>query len=254
VDSGEACDDGNETNGDVCQNDCTPPEGGAELCRTPGFWATHACGAYGGFTQCEKANSSNITQTVINDCGGCLDVCGDVITNTGVLNADSALEAMCVSPRGAQILQLVRQLTAAALNCCISASDASCGGVSVEPVFSACNAACAAGQVTAVVGGNTVNCINAVDCFNNGGQFDSSNGACWFGFADNCHQRAEDNFGICDDGTICTDGTCADGSQCKPGPAGSSRACSSATANKCQVVNLAANCTAGGTNGPQSCP
>src|SRR5439155_7031875 len=74
---------------------------GVEICRTPGFWGTH-----GGI---EKNGSTNITQTVLNECPG-LTICGALI-NTTDLTCHSAVEAICVSPKGDSTLQLARQLT-----------------------------------------------------------------------------------------------------------------------------------------------
>jgi hypothetical protein len=88
---------------------------GNEICRTAGFWAEH-----GGS---EKGCSQNITQTVI-DAAGPLAVCGESISTTGIDDAASALEAMCVRVRGEQRLQLARQLTAAALNCVVTDLEA----------------------------------------------------------------------------------------------------------------------------------
>src|SRR5206468_1532862 len=102
-----------------------------EICRTPGFFGTH-----GGK---EKPRSQNITQALINAAGGCLNICGEIITNTTLNSADSAVEALCVSVRGDPFLQLVRQLTAASLNCVLSNGNSDCTGVSVQDVFQTCN-------------------------------------------------------------------------------------------------------------------
>jgi hypothetical protein len=99
---------------------------------------------------------------VIAEGGGSLTICGETINNTLTDNASSAIEALCVNPRGQQTLQLARQLTATALNCIVSGGDADCTGVSIDAVFDACNAACAAG-------GTGDSCIQKLDCFNNGG-------------------------------------------------------------------------------------
>ncbi|MBI3833807.1 MAG: hypothetical protein HY287_05710 [Planctomycetes bacterium] len=207
----------------------------AETCRTPGFWDTHACGTDG--VHCEKSNSNNLTQLAINECGGCLNICGDVINNTLLNNSDSALEAMCVAVTGTQRLQLVRQLTAAALNCCISGGGGACTGISIAEVFNACNAACASGGTTTHINGQIVDCVGALDDFNNG-------------LISDCHDRI---LGTCSDGSICTEQLpCARGSCGAPGPAGSSNACNAAISNKCYVIGTS-TCSTGGANGPQSC-
>ncbi len=132
-----------------------------EICRTAGFWGTHGCPAEG----CEVQGNScaqNITQAVIDSCGGCLNVCGQVITNTLLDDANSAVEATCVSPQVSRWLQLTRQLTAAELNCCVSGGGTDCNSVSIQPIFNLCNTACERG--TSLLSG----CINALNCFNSG--------------------------------------------------------------------------------------
>jgi hypothetical protein len=174
----------------------------------------------------------NISQDVLDAFGGTLSVCGTIIDNTDVGNTHSALEAICVSPKGDSRLQLARQLTAAALNCGItnstgtpgecSAQDGAtpCVGVSIEAVWDACNAACPTGT-TADVGGNTISCIGAIDCFNNGGLFDPATGNCNDAVGESCHDR-----------NLVTD--CF--SFNPPGAAGSPKACNDARKNDVLVV------------------
>ncbi len=199
-----------------CQNE--------EICRTPGFWGTH-----GGT---EKSSSVNITDAVLDAFGGTLSVCGTIIDNTDVGNTHSALEAICVSPKGDSRLQLARQLTAAALNCGITNSTgtpgqcapqdgtAPCAGVSIEDVWNACNAACPTGT-TAIVDGHTISCIGAIDCFNNGGVFDPATGNCNDAVGTSCHDR-----------NLVTD--CFNFQP--PGAAGSPKACNDARKNNVVVV------------------
>jgi hypothetical protein len=137
------------------------PTPGEEICRTPGFWGTHA------YANPKKSGSQNITQAVIDQAGGCIEICGETISNTEVDNASSAEEALCVAVKGQSTLQLARQLTAAALNCIVSGGGSDCSGISIAETFQACNDACAAGNTTADVNGSTVNCIEAIDTFNN---------------------------------------------------------------------------------------
>jgi len=223
------CDDNN-----VCTTDTCDPASGCvytpndlcnneEICRTPGFWGTH-----GGT---EKSSSVNITDAVLDTFGGSLVICGTTIDNTDVGNTHSALEAICVSPKGDSRLQLARQLTAAALNCGITNSTGTpgqcsaqagatpCVGVSIEAVWDACNAACPTGT-TADVGGNTVSCIGAIDCFNNGGIFDPATGDCGSAI-ESCHDR-----------NLVTD--CFNFQP--PGAAGSPKACNDARKNNVLVV------------------
>ncbi len=123
--------------------------GGDELCRTPGFWKTHA--------GVEKAGrSTNLTQEVIDYNGGTLGtICGVEITNTSVNDYDgagsypgngdgSAVEGMCVHPKQKIVRQLQRQLIAASLNCVMSGGTADCTGISIYDDLNDANAACTA--------------------------------------------------------------------------------------------------------------
>jgi len=96
-----------------CDQQHVPLQCGDAICRTPGFW-----GARGGDEKSPK--SQNITQDVIDSVPGGLDVCGTFITNTNLNSKQSAIEAICVSVKGDLSRQLVRQLTAAALNCALA--------------------------------------------------------------------------------------------------------------------------------------
>jgi hypothetical protein len=140
------------------------------ICRTPGYWGTHG----------------RVTQAVIDSAGGCLEVCGEVIKNVTVASADSALEAICTTPRGDHRLQLARQLTSMALNCVVSDRGIDCGpGTGLGTLFGECNNACRGAASTLSVG----DCISAVDCFNNGGAIDE-NGLCGEDPLGSCHERA----------------------------------------------------------------
>src|SRR5262249_41524577 len=149
--------------------------------------------------------SQNITQAVIEAAGGSLTICGQCLNNTTVGDASSAQEAMCVSPRGDQTLQLARQLTAAALNCVMRSpgplplSGDPCAGMALDSVFRDCNENVCLGKSSAL-GLSVGDCISLIDCFNNGGQ---------------------------SDGTRCVTGTCGGGGQlcngssdCGSGPLG----------------------------------
>jgi hypothetical protein len=207
---------------DPAAGTCTVPSGApecnvTEICRTPGFWGTH-----GGT---EKNGSNQITGTVLDVFGGTLSICGVTVDTV-----DEALQAICVSPKGDSRLQLARQLTSAALNCAITLADDACtaqdgalpcNGTSVEDVFNACNTACTNNEVQATIGSDTFSCIAAIDCFNNGGTFDTSDGSCNCpgGFDENgeclnsCHSQPLSNG--------CFDFV-------PPGAAGSPRACQDA--------------------------
>jgi hypothetical protein len=193
----------------MCQVDETDPRCQSELiCRTPGFWGTH-----GGV---EKSRSQNITQAVIDMAGGSLSICGTTITSSpAVGDGNSALEAICVSPRGDQTLQLARQLTSLALNCTISNVGGDCAGhAGLSDLFEDCNKACV-GDPTATR--SVGDCIGEIDCFNNGG--------CEFNAVSNCHEQ-----------------DLPEGFQ-PPGPAGSSNDCRDARGNDCTVIGPGAvNC------------
>lgn len=109
--------------------------------RTIGFYKTHPA----------------ITLDILTSSGG-VTVCGEVITDVDVDHGHSALEALCISPMGDLRLQLVRQLTAAALT--MAAGGDTFGD------FATCNAACA----TPGAPGTTLSsCIADTDFFNNAG-------------------------------------------------------------------------------------
>jgi hypothetical protein len=225
---------------------CTP---GDEVCRTPGFWGTHAD------ADPDKECSQNITQAVL-DVVGSISICGEDICNTLVDDASSAIEAMCVRVQGQPTRQLARQLTAARLNCIISGEvGGACDGISINDVFDACNTRCAGGFVSATLGSDTFNCIDALDCFNNGGVFDLADeicttGACATGgaacgpetpcanlsecvpFPSNCHDAAfPDAFDFPND-LLPSSNECFE----KQGPAGSSDECKEANKTACTVI------------------
>jgi len=232
------CDDGDQCTEDVCdpQDGCTnepadplPAGCGDAICRTPGFWGTHA--------GVEKDRSQNITEQVI-DCadGNCanhtandfLFICGEKIDSPDSNPADgttdwndaaSSTEAMCVSVKGFSKAMLARQLTAAALNCIISGGGADCAGTGIySAVFAECNSRCSGGTATK---NELTQCIGALDCLNNGKNI--TNGTCTDGGTNNCHTRAlvNETLGLDFD---------------PPGPAGSSDACNVANGTICVVV------------------
>jgi hypothetical protein len=193
-----------------------------EICRTPGFWGTHA--------GIEKTGSQNITQQVLNQYGGSLQICGHPITTTDLTNT-SAVEAICVAIKGNSSLQVARQLTAAALNCILTNSAGGCGtgqnltdacaGVSIDPVFKACNDPANLCAVTATLtDGTVVDCISALDCFNNGGSFDPATGTC------------SASINSCHDQPLVTG--CFNFEP--PGPAGSPRECNTARKDNCTIL------------------
>jgi len=187
---------------------------------------------------------------VITAGGGILSICGQGITNTVLSDDDSAVEAICVNVRDTILLQLARQLTAASLNCIVSDGIPDCSSTPLySAIFSKCNATCATAGSSKT---DVTNCINDLDCLNNGGNKLAS--------------------GFCQTGTCAGNGTpcsatkaCADGSTCggidgnchdrllvnsglgfnfePPGAAGSSTECNDAIKNTCKVIGTAqSNC------------
>lgn len=104
-------------------------------------------------------NHPDITQALIAQAGGTLNVCGRTITDIAINDSHSALEALCVTPAGDQRLQLVRQLTAAALN-------VAAGSTAVFSNLASCNATCADANAT---GTALSTCESDADGFNNSG-------------------------------------------------------------------------------------
>jgi hypothetical protein len=230
-----------------------------EVCRTPGYWGAHACPQHcpddDPDAYCEHPRGRNITQAAIDACGGVLEICGTQITNTvmwaervkGDMNEyssdpESALEAICVRVQGVHERQLVRQLTAAGLNCCASNGNADCTDVSIEEIFQICNAVCEGTDSTYSV----QECIFLIDCWNNGGG-PVEMGGFWTcqPMYPSCHSMS---LGICEDGTICTEANTisdwegglicdSDGSRCSQSPASSSKACSYARRNDCTPLD-----------------
>jgi len=126
-------------------------------------------------------------------------VCGVVLNNTDVGNHCSAQEALCVSPRGEQRLQLARQLTAAELNCNV----ATCPN-DILTLLSNCNQDCIDNNDDTAIG----ECIEQIDAFNNGVSPDALG----------CHDRPLTGF-------------------TPPGPAGSSSDCTTAIGNDVTIFS-----------------
>jgi hypothetical protein len=131
-----------------------------------------------------------VTSEVIDAAGGCIDVCGEILLSSATKtpgNADSALEAICVSPRGDQQLQLVRQMTSMQLNCVVSGVSSDCSGnAGLSGLLDDCTKACL-GDPTATR--SIGDCIGEIDCFNNGGAVDPTTGLCGASPSGNCEQR-----------------------------------------------------------------
>jgi hypothetical protein len=214
-----------------------------ERCRTPGYWATHACPCEGTNTGapapsqfCEKSGAINATQIVIDAAGGCIEVCGEQITNTCLDSADSAVEGMCIAVTGVSERQLARQLIAAALNCVISGGGPTCSGISIGPVFAICNLVCEGTSDAFTV----QECIDQIDAFNNG-------------LLSDCHERSICNPDVPGLEAICNDEP--------PNPAGSPNECKLAKKNDCTVIETNStkspdneeDCASGVTDDEESC-
>jgi len=210
---------------DVCTGDTCNPLVGCEreplctdICRTAGYWATH-----GGY---ENRRSINVTQAVLDNAGG-IEVCGELLTTTSNVNRpylnglglSSALEGLCVTVKGAKERQLYRQLIATALNCEIS-SGGNCDEILaryIDVSFSDCSALCADGGSS--LGDVSVGeCVEQLDCFNNGGRI--VDGSCVEG-GGGCHEGelCNEEIGICPGDT----------------PASSPKACLEANSNRCTI-------------------
>jgi hypothetical protein len=217
---------------------------GIERCRTPGFWAEHACPDVADGNRdddCEKKGSLNLTQRVIDAAGGCLEICGERITDTDLESANSAVEAMCVAVAGVSERQLARQLTATALNCVMSGGGGTCTGISIGPVFADCNVVCESGGTS---GARSIgDCITLLDNYNNG-------------IKNGCHERDLCNPQVIDPQSgkpLCFD---------PPGPAGSADECNDARKNDCMITEKGSGksperealCRKGTIADDESCP
>lgn len=189
---------------------CVKPE----TCRTPGYWGTH----------------TNIVQTLIPSKGTPL-VCGVTINTWLTDYRSSTEEAVCVEPRGDQRLQLARQLVSTALNCLVTGSPATCDGMSIGSVFTQCNTVCTGGPGSLT----TQQCIDQLDCWNNGGQWTGT--MCQMGTCSN-DQTPCDTDDACGTGNTCVAlaNNCHD--RALPGgdmPANSSADCTTAKKNACNI-------------------
>ncbi len=180
-----------------------------EICRTAGFWSTHA-GTRDGRCDDDRhgdrddddcdhhddrgcrdddhdddrddeecRRGRNITQEVLDAALPPVMVCGEIVDNTTLGSFGSALASMCVRPRRDRRLQLARQLTATALNCVMTNGNGDCQDVGIESTFAECNMACANGWDD-----EFSSCIDALDCYNNGGRL-LDDGTCQIGTCEN---------------------------------------------------------------------
>jgi hypothetical protein len=205
-----------------------------EVCKSPGYFGNHPIVTQAGI------------DALINKIGGPLTICGQNIDNVNVPDPASALEAICVKPSTDKTLPLKggRNLMVAALNCVANdptpAPGATvCEGVSIDDLFEACNAECAA---VAAVGGKAVvvtinnveiDCNAALDCYNNGQGFDPASGLCNGQVA--CFHEGS-TVGTCSgSGDLCSDNiACPQGEVCQKGSA-TPGDCGEARGNTCTI-------------------
>jgi len=209
-------------------------QGETEICRNALFW--------GGYAGTEKGGI-NIVKEGINYGGGCLEVCGEVLTETKLYSADSALEGLCVALLSSPKILLTRQLIAAALNCIMTNGNSDCSNTSIDNLFSNCNTICSGGNL-----GDIYHCLRSLECYNNGGEV-LGDGFCQTGTcSDNyepCNKldrsrcgsffrsKCEPTMG-CDDEPLMNDTLNFD----PPGHPGSFFGCIGASNSRCSVVGL----------------
>ncbi len=130
--------------------------------RSPGFWGNHP----------------NITQEVITDAGGVLNVCGVPINNVGT-GAGSAIQDICSHPNDKKDtkpikMSLIRSCMVAALNLAASSNQQNSPALDcnvAQPGIGAlydtcCNQLCPSGDTS--LGGQTLeSCQTTLDAFNN---------------------------------------------------------------------------------------
>lgn len=117
--------------------------------KPPGHYCTRTAGFY--------KNHPSTTKSLVDSVGS-VSVCGKTLSTVGVNRSDSIIEALCVSPVGDSRLQLVRQLTTAALNIRL-------GGRPFAN-FAACNAVC---QNDHAYSWDIDRCIQSADDYNSSG-------------------------------------------------------------------------------------
>jgi hypothetical protein len=203
----------------------------AEICKSPGYFGNHP----------------NVTQAGIDalatKLGGPLTICGQDISNVNVPDPASGLEAICVKPSTDKNLPLKggRNLMVAALNCVANNPTPGpgatvCEGVSINDLFEACNAECAAvalqggQQVIVTINNVEINCNEALDAYNNGLGSQGGAAAC-------VHEGS--TVGVCSiSGGLCSNNVpCPQqGEECKGGPADSGP-CTEALGNSCTIFS-----------------
>lgn len=124
------------------------------VCRSPRFWASHAEAGP------RRRGSQDVTGAFLP-----VTVCGVLVADTDVGSPASALEALCVGPSDGARLELVRQLTAARLNCNVTGCPPT-----LLDAFDGCEMACIADTDAEMIDA----CIEDVRAFNTGASPDAS--------------------------------------------------------------------------------
>jgi hypothetical protein len=189
----------------------------------------------------------NVTQAVIDAAGGSIRICGLDLAGTACGANDSVLEALCSKLSGDQRVRLATQLAAVALNCTATNGNPDCSGVSIAPVFQACNAFCIEGTPE-----EQGACVTQLGCWNDGGLYDATTDMCATGTcSDNGQPCADDALGLCDSrkaDCVPSPGNCHDAplvnsslglSFQKPGACGSKSACDAAKSGDCTIFSAA---------------
>jgi hypothetical protein len=145
------------TTGGVGSTTSSTAPGASTTTSTPGSTSTSTTLPGGGFTRTVGFYKTHpaITADILGD--GPLTVCGQVVADVDIGHAHSALEIMCVSPRGDVRLQLARQLMAAALS-------RAAGGAPID--LGPCNAVCTNAAATDA---ELSSCVDAIDGYNQSG-------------------------------------------------------------------------------------
>lgn len=223
-----------------------------DVCRPAGFWQTHAGSEKG---------APNIVLELLDDgnttSDDCLRICGEIIDETTVNSADSALEGLCISPKSGASIQLARQLIAATLSCLVATGDPNCLEGSEY-----CNDACADGETDA----DDELCQGYLECTTKGGAY-GLDGSCATGTCSISGETCGSGYDACPDGETCVpfENSCAlaplvnEGLAIDYDPeprASSSKACNAATKSKCTVVGPnEAECETGTESGGlEVCP
>jgi hypothetical protein len=211
------------------------------VCRSAGFWQTHAG---------TEKGAPNLVLELLDAAGDCVVVCGEKIDSTATNSANSALEALCGPVEGIPRTQLARQLTTAVLNCIASGGGSGCALTDIAEQVATCDAICRSSASSKT---QISQCIAALTCINEGGE-PLAGGFCQKGTCANnapCNSKSG-----CSDQSACVPlpDSCADedlalcaGRKC---PASSPGKCEQAKSTSCNIVPPRESSCASGLKGP----